>query len=74
MSNSTCPECGSSMEKGFIPDSAHGPSVHKSKWHRGEPGEMKFLGMPLGMKTDSEAMYDITAYRCTECGLIRLYA
>jgi ATP-dependent Clp protease ATP-binding subunit ClpC len=56
-----CPDCGVPMEPGHLPDKA-GPSNAVTKWVRGAPADKP------GAKS-----FDVVAYRCPNCGLIRLY-
>ena len=58
------------MERGHIPDVGHGQVV-LSSWAPGEPVRQRFFG---GIKYRSKAVLPITAYRCTGCGYIELYA
>ncbi len=65
-----CPKCGAAMERGHIPDAAHGIVV-QSRWSRGDPEPRRFVG---GIKWDEDDQIPIAAYRCSGCGYVELYA
>lgn len=69
----TCAVCGIEMERGFLPDFAHG-QIRNACWHRGEPTTKYLLLMENGVLYDSEAALHIIAYRCGTCGELRLWA
>ena len=70
-----CSDCGQDMENGFIVDEGHLGSMLKSRWHGGEPAEVSLLGIKMaGYKIDPSQMVPITAWRCTGCGLLKIYA
>jgi hypothetical protein len=73
----SCPDCSGEMERGFVPDSTYG-AAFLSCWHRGEPaatkGFLEKLRQGAGVRYDFEQMQVITAFRCTLCGLLKLYA
>jgi len=73
MTQNGCPECGSLMEEGFIPDLAFG-AVMQLRWQRGLPKDVKFLGLKNGVTLKSYECEKITARRCTNCGFLKLYA
>ncbi len=73
MMQGACPECGSAMEDGFIPDLAHA-QVAQLGWQRGIPEDAKFLGMKNGVKINLKELLKITTRRCTKCGFLKLYA
>ena len=73
MSESTCPDCGKAMEKGFVPDFAYA-AIAQMVWHRGEPEPAHLLGIKTGVKVDKKEFVPITSYRCTGCGVLRFYA
>jgi hypothetical protein len=73
MTQNACPECGSAMEDGFIPDMAH-VQVLQLAWQRGLPEDFKFLGMKNGVKMNPAESLKITTRRCTNCGFLKLYA
>jgi hypothetical protein len=58
------------MEPGHIPDMSHGV-VLQSGWISGIPVVRKFIG---GIKYNRKANVPITAWRCSRCGYIELYA
>ncbi len=69
-----CPDCGTEMEEGFIPDWTQG-GVLQTCWHRGTAESKTFLGMQMGgVKYDPTNMMPVTACRCTSCGLLKFYA
>ena len=68
-----CPDCDTEMTEGFLPDTIEGASV-QSHWHAGPVKPRKFLGMPNGVQVHSFKTLPLTAYRCADCGLVRLYA
>jgi hypothetical protein len=65
----TCPDCRTEMERGFVPD--HYATTIRSHWHPGAGDEKTFFG---NLKLDSEKMIPIVAYRCPQCGALKLYA
>jgi hypothetical protein len=73
MLQGACPECGSAMEDGVIPDMAH-TQVVQLGWQAGPPEDAKFLGMKAGLKVNVKELLKITARRCTKCGFLKLYA
>ena len=74
MSYQVCPDCGTAMEEGFVPDFTYG-GIAQMVWHRGEPESARILGMKTGsVKVDRNEFVPITAYRCTGCGLLRFHA
>lgn len=73
MAKQSCSDCGSTMEEGFIPDRTYG-SIMQLNWHRGRAEELSVLGLKLGVNFDLKQMISVTAMRCTNCGLLKLYA
>jgi hypothetical protein len=71
----TCPDCGSAMEEGFIPDYSEGGPI-EALWHRGTADHMLFFGVfKTGLpKIDKSKLLTITSFRCTKCGLLKSYA
>ena len=63
-----CPECGGIMEKGLIADQGHG-KVFIARWVDSEPKTNIWTG-----KLKNENVFDLTAYRCRDCGNLKLYA
>ena len=68
-----CPDCGTEMEEGFIPDAFRWMML-QTCWHRGTAESKAFLGSGTGIKLDRTKMLPITACRCTSCGLLKFYA
>ena len=70
-----CPDCNGEMELGFVPAESYG-AVMPVCWQKGSPESKSFLGIKagLGIKYDPDKMLPITAYRCTDCGLLKFYA
>ena len=68
-----CPDCAEPMVEGFVPDSTYG-AILQTHWYEGTPEETTFLGLPTGLAVDRKNMVAIQAWRCAECGLVRLYA
>ncbi len=68
--NYKCQKCGNTLEKGFVPETTQHGVVGRSIWIEGE--------MPLGLlgvfKLRDKRHVSITAYRCTICGYLELYA
>jgi len=65
-----CPKCGKEMERGHVPDAAHG-SILQSRWSRGDPEDRRFIG---GIKWEPAEQIPLTAYRCSVCGFVEFYA
>jgi hypothetical protein len=62
------------MEEGFILDHGHGQTF-QAAWHRGVPGRLKLFGLlDIGVKVETTEQLEITAWRCTRCGYLKLYA
>ena len=66
----TCPKCGKAMQRGHLPDVAHG-QVLQGTWASGDPEPRTFIG---GIKWKRKEQVPLTAYRCTSCGFVELYA
>jgi hypothetical protein len=64
-----CPKCQSAMERGYLPDIAHG-MVMRASWNPGEPEVRRFIG---GIKWKPKESLPVTAYRCVKCGFVELY-
>ena len=64
----TCPDCGRAMTVGSLIDYRRG-SAHPSEWVDSRPE----IGFWTG-KVKNEPRYEVTAYRCSGCGLLKLYA
>ena len=67
--NQHCPECGGSMEEGFLLDLSHG-SQKPANWVEGAP-EKSFW---VGTKVKGKEKFPIVAFRCRRCGLLKSYA
>jgi len=59
------------MERGFLPDRADSGQTHPASWVAGDPVPRRFIG---GVKFSSKESLPVTAYRCTKCGFLELYA
>jgi hypothetical protein len=70
----TCLVCEKVMELGFITsDSVLG--VLLPRWHPGaQPAEPHLAGRPAPIDTKPNAGAAVVAYRCPQCGALRLYA
>jgi hypothetical protein len=69
--NTTCSECGGTMQRGFMVETGHGNRPHDaSYWLEGKP-EKSFW---FGLKTEGKQAFYITAYRCENCGFLKFYA
>jgi len=75
MTNPTCPDCGSAMEEGFLPDMSYGGHI-EGHWHRGRAEPYLFLGLfkRTQPKLDNNKLLTIESFRCTKCGLLKSYA
>jgi hypothetical protein len=51
-------------------------AVVKLFWQPGEPKPQSMFGstIPRTVQLDNKNWMDVIAYRCPECGLVRLYA
>jgi hypothetical protein len=65
-----CPKCQKKMETGHIPDVGYGV-ITQGTWTSGAAEQRRFLG---GIKYDKKRQVPITAYRCSRCGFLELYA
>ena len=69
-----CHDCGVPTELGTLLDFNH-VQITTSKWHAGIPEPAKFLGLKTSsVKLEPAKMLATVAYRCPQCGLLRLYA
>lgn len=64
----TCPDCGQTMTAGSLIDYRRG-SAQPSEWVDSRPE----IGMWTG-KVKNDPRYEVSAYRCDGCGLLKLYA
>ena len=58
------------MDRGHVPDAAHG-MVLMSSWAPGVPEVRRFFG---GIKYSEDELIPLDAYRCSKCGYVELYA
>ena len=65
-----CPKCQKTMERGHVPDVAHG-RVLQTSWSRGAPEPQRFFG---GIKLRTKEQVPLTAFRCPGCGYVEFYA
>ncbi len=74
MNEPKCPDCQIGMEVGFLPDRGYN-ETHRASWHRGVDADLKSFDSWKAAKVyfENETL-PIKAYRCPECGLLRLYA
>lgn len=79
-SKDKCSECGGAMEVGFLPEVAPSGSPGRTMtgltaWYGGEWVPETFLGFKTGgTKIDWNDAEPVAAYRCSQCGFIKLYA
>lgn len=77
---SKCSECGGTTEAGFLPEVAPSaspmiPISSLTVWYGGAWDPQKFLGFNTGgTKIDWAQAEPVTAYRCRDCGFVKLYA
>jgi hypothetical protein len=69
MASGECSKCSAPMVAGFIPDQTYG-AVLAPNWYEGEPEKKLFFGVRIAGKTS----HPVTAFRCSGCGFIELYA
>ncbi|MFT3893364.1 MAG: PF20097 family protein [Anaerolineales bacterium] len=65
-----CNECGGDMQKGYVPDYMHLDTPTQPSWIEGN-FEQNLFGF---LKLRGKKRYQIVAYRCEQCGLIKFYA
>jgi hypothetical protein len=65
-----CPKCDKLMDRGHLPDAAHGHVV-LSSWAPGDPEPRRFFG---GIKYHAKDVIPLVAYRCPKCGYVEFYA
>ncbi|MCD4687195.1 MAG: PF20097 family protein [Anaerolineae bacterium] len=69
MSDQLCPKCEAAMERGYLLDEGTNGRVLPARWEAGFPTQrMNWFGRL------NRAGKTITAYRCTKCGYLELYA
>ncbi len=64
----TCTDCGRPMVAGVLVDYRRG-TAHPSEWVEARLETSAWTG---GVQNDPR--YEVAAYRCTGCGLLKLYA
>jgi hypothetical protein len=69
-SHPRCPKCQKPMDRGHVPDAAHGRTF-QSSWAPGEAEPQRFLG---GIKYKTRELLPLTAYRCPSCAYVEFYA
>jgi hypothetical protein len=67
MDNKFCPECNGNMVEGTMADYRHS-TVAPEEWINGQP-EVSWTGA-----VKNEERFQVTAYRCTRCGFLKMYA
>ncbi len=69
MLDKECPKCEAEMERGYLLDEGNSGRHRPARWEAGLPTTRMnwFGGLNKAGKT-------ITAYRCTKCGYLELYA
>jgi hypothetical protein len=67
--HTTCADCGGVLEEGFVCDESYS-TVKPSEWVEGLPEPSVWTGVRLRGKT----RLPMRAFRCIDCGLVRLYA
>jgi hypothetical protein len=65
-----CPKCDKPMDRGHVPDAAHG-QVLQSSWAPGAPETRRFLG---GIRYHPDELIPLSVYRCPACGYVEFYA
>jgi hypothetical protein len=65
----SCPKCAKQMEDGFLLDGDQG-GPFQGNWAEGKPA----FGWFGGLKVFGRVQRPITAFRCTSCGYVELYA
>jgi hypothetical protein len=64
----TCTDCGQPLVAGVLVDYRRG-AAHPSEWVEAQLQTSAWTG---GVTND--VRYEVAAYRCTGCGLLKLYA
>ena len=65
-----CPKCQKTLEEGHIPDIGYGQAT-ASAWAPGSPDRLRFFG---GIRLKKKELIPFSAYRCSSCGFVELYA
>jgi hypothetical protein len=63
-----CPDCAGEMVAGTLMDYRRG-TVEPSEWVEGGLSTSVWTG-----RVRNEKRYEVTAFRCAQCGLLKLYA
>ena len=66
-----CSGCDGALEEGFLLDRRRGFSAYAGEWVAGAP-EKKLL--PGRVKFLNKRRFAVTAWRCTKCGAVQLFA
>ena len=69
MRPTSCVKCQGSMSDGVMVDVGYG-SYSVGSWQSGPPTISRWFGL----KVNKKALIPTTAYRCSRCGFIELYA
>ena len=70
-----CQDCQTEMEGGFIPDKGDANICTETTWHPWPVLETRLFGFVFKrVKVDKHKTRRIIAYRCPNCGLIKMYA
>ena len=64
-----CLKCQGTTEEGYMPDFTYG-NIAVTSWIAGAPETSIWRGLKLSGKD----RIPVTAYRCTQCGFLELYA
>ncbi len=67
--NTTCSECGGSMQEGYVLDVTKMDRL-QSSWIEGKPEKEFWLGLNL----EDRLVLPISAFRCKSCGFLKFYA
>jgi rubrerythrin len=71
--NLICSECGGTMQIGYIPDTAT-IWARRLFWVSGHNESVKGGVFEKYLDVAKKTKYYITAYRCEECGYIKIFA
>ena len=66
-----CTGCDGTLEEGFLLDRKRGLSAYAGQWVAGEPEK---LLLPGRVKFLSKRRLPVSAWRCTKCGALQLFA
>jgi predicted RNA-binding Zn-ribbon protein involved in translation (DUF1610 family) len=64
-----CPDCGTEMDEGFVPEYGTLGLAPPQFWHPGKP-KKKYDSVEV----DSAKTIEISVFRCSNCGLLKRYA